>query len=273
MRCVVLMLALLATVDVQALDEKNDSPKAPKSGVLYGVKETDSLVYKCNRVAKYKIECDFNASMVRKADAHILQKMREKAIDNHRAGRSPGKDECAEASRIEEMIRGDAQAPNGARFQDLSEIERRDLTEMMTAVAEYCTENSESAAENAVDKYLSTKERACSVSADHFSKTFLFTPLGNGGGYWMVSSDEYGECRILDWSRFVLAEDKLGSELEIWNYIRQKTVTNKKGSSGAHGPACSDLDEAEYLYDWRSQTHALGCDYIEFKVFSKGFNR
>ena len=32
------------------------------------------------------------------------------------------------------------------------------------------------------------------------------------------------------------------------------------------GASCKGLDEAEYLYDWRSKEHSLSCDYIEFTV-------
>ena len=75
-----------------------------------------------------------------------------------------------------------------------------------------------------------------------------------------------GACGIVQLSRFE-PERLKSSSGEFWKYIAKKSVTNKQGlfMRGFGGDVmCKDLDENEYIYDYKSKTHALGCDYIEF---------
>jgi hypothetical protein len=53
-----------------------------------------------------------------------------------------------------------------------------------------------------------------------------------------------------------------GGTYRFWQYTARKAVTNPKGT--AFGIACKDLDEREYLYDWKGEERSVGCDYIEF---------
>jgi hypothetical protein len=66
-------------------------------------------------------------------------------------------------------------------------------------------------------------------------------------------------------SRFE-AEAEASSNFKLWKFVSQKAVTNPEATyfPGSPGIKCKELDQAKYVWDWRSKEHPLRCDYIEF---------
>jgi hypothetical protein len=75
-----------------------------------------------------------------------------------------------------------------------------------------------------------------------------------------VSDAPTGPCGVVNVSRF---EKDASTKYSFWVYHSKKVVTNPKGEV-MPGFACSALDQAEYLFDWRSKEFFMGCAYIEF---------
>ena len=73
-----------------------------------------------------------------------------------------------------------------------------------------------------------------------------------------------GPCGIVQLSRF--EKDPDDDSRFFWLYFSKKAVTNPRGKL-LLGMQCSDLDETEYKYDWRSREIYAQCDYIKFGLF------
>ncbi len=101
------------------------------------------------------------------------------------------------------------------------------------------------------------RRRTCLVYQNKFSQRF--TRAGTGD-VWVVSAKPEGECGVVNVSRWT---PEIASGIKFWRYHARKVVTNKSATIGL-GMTCGDLDEAEYLYDWRSTEKQVSCDYFKF---------
>lgn len=73
---------------------------------------------------------------------------------------------------------------------------------------------------------------------------------------------------LVQLSRFTPERSDVGN-YTFWKYTAKKAVTNPQAIAFpgvGKNVLCKELDEAEYLYDWRSKQQPLQCDYIEFSV-------
>ena len=48
----------------------------------------------------------------------------------------------------------------------------------------------------------------------------------------------------------------------LWEFTTKKIVTNKDNKDGLI--ACSELDESEQLYSWKSEPKPFECKYLDF---------
>ena len=97
----------------------------------------------------------------------------------------------------------------------------------------------------------------CAVNSHRFTQRFKRV---DGAGPWVVMDQPNGPCGVINVSRF---ERPTGSTFPVWNYRAKKVVTNPGGELMPRF-SCSDLDEREFVYDWRSEEKFLNCNYIKF---------
>jgi hypothetical protein len=78
---------------------------------------------------------------------------------------------------------------------------------------------------------------------------------------WVAESTPQGVCGAVDLSRF---EPEKSGNLVFWKFATRKAISNPNASF--LGLQCKDLEQSEYLWDWRSVQNGISCDFVEFSV-------
>ena len=99
--------------------------------------------------------------------------------------------------------------------------------------------------------------RTCIASSRLGVHTERFQRVGRST--WVATDTLKGPCGVVNVGRF---EKESEVKFKHWRYYDKNVVTNPAGK--VLGFSCSELDQNEYLYDWRSKEWPLGCDYLEF---------
>lgn len=238
----------------------------PTTGILRNTIEASSLTYDCKLTESLILECEFvqvalrNLKSQSEADIQYKKKVNEK-IDWKK---EVNPKDCFAVSEYLESIVGTKPATEEQLrlIKMMSNTEKQDLTLLFKAYTKVCkTKNAEDL--HAVQKlYLDKEVRSCNISTNKFSQSFQLVSDGDKSKVWVVRGEPFGECGLVQLSRFVPAHSKTG-EINFWNYVAKKIVTNKNGKT-EWGISCKDFDENEYEYAWQSKVWTKGCDYIEF---------
>lgn len=237
--------------------------EAPSSGIVYNKKETNSLVYFCEKGRDNSIDCEFTQTRVRKeAKAEDLKARLDEARKAFSTSNELTPESCKEQKDFVEVL----QAPNKEQqdyLKNISDMEKKDVLKIMDAITTACNSKTEESYLNVVRVGFDKDTRTCVVSSNTYKQSFrLVLDHISGARSWVAKGDPSGACGIVQLSRFE-PEKLKDSKLIFWKYIAKKAVTNRQGLF-MPGMACKDLDEDEHIFDWRSKEHVLGCDYIKF---------
>jgi len=238
--------------------------EAPSTGLLYNTKETHSLVYRCQQNRDDSLDCDFIQTAVRKnAKPEDLNSKLNQARKEFRGGAKITAEECKMFKDLVDIIEGRKKAPKEEGFRDITDMQKRDLLKTGKGMMDFCKSRTEENFLNIIRLGHEKDTRTCQVSANTFKQTFRFVQDNlSGTGAWVVQGTPEGPCGIVQVSRFE-PERLKDLKLVFWKYVARKAVTNPQGMFFP-GASCKGFDESEYIYDWRSKEHSLGCDYVEF---------
>lgn len=239
----------------------------PTSGIVYNTKETNSLVYFCEKNRDNTLDCDFTQTRVRKkAKAEDLKTRLDQARTGFPTSKELTTESCKSQKDFFEILQGQKKAPKKETedyLKNISELEKKDLLRIVAAMESACKLKTEESYLNVVRVGYEKDARTCVVSSHTYKQSFrLVLDHLSGARAWVAKGEPSGACGIVQLSRFE-PERLKDSKLVFWKHVAKKAVTNKQGLF-MPGAMCKDLDEDEYIFDWKSKEHALGCDYIEF---------
>jgi len=245
------------------------SDVVPSSGIVYNTKETSSLVYNCVNNRDNSLDCDFTQTSVRKkAKPQDLEARLNQGREAFSTSKELTPEICKEQKDYVEILYGRKKAHNKVLqgfVRNISDLEKKDTLKILNAATTACDSKNEENYLNVIRIGHDKDTRTCKVSSLTYKQSFrLVLDTVSGARSWVAKGDPSGACGIVQLSRFE-PESLKDSKYVFWKYIAQKAVTNRKGLL-TPGMACKDLDEDEYVYDWRHKEHALGCDYINFSV-------
>lgn len=241
--------------------------EAPSSGIVYNTKEANFLVYFCEKSRDNSLDCEFTQTRLRKeAKPEELKARLDAARKAFPTSKELTPESCKEQKDFVELLQGRKKAPNKEQqdyLKNISDLEKNDVLKIMDAITAACNSKSEESYLNVVRIGFNKDIRTCVLSSNTYKQSFrlVLDPV-SGARSWVTKGDPSGPCGIVQLSRFV-PEKLKDSKLTSWKYIAKKAVTNRQGLL-MPGMACTDLDEDEYIFDWRSKEHAPGCDYIKF---------
>lgn len=264
------VLVTIAILGVYSESSALSAEEMPTSGMVYNTKEASSITYSCRNGGIDTLECQITQTSVRKkASMADLEKHVSKAVDQFRKEGKAGLDNevCGQMGEMLEILDGRRKPPAGMeKLQVMSPTEKQDTREAIVALRGVCLKPSAANIRTLVSVSLQKDSRTCKVGSHSFDQTFVrVSDYSSNKQKWVVKTAPHGPCGIVNLSRFERAENNVAG-LEFWNYVAKKIVTNPEGTILGLG-SCSELDESEYLYDWKSSERFLGCDYIEFSVF------
>ncbi len=241
--------------------------ETPSSGIVYNTKEIHSLVYFCEKSQDNFLDCEFTQTRVRKkAKAEDLKSRLDEARKEFRTSKELTPEMCKQQKDFIEILQGRKKAPNKEQqdfVKNISDMEKKDVLKIMSAITTACDSRTEENYLNVVRVGYDKDARTCVVNSHAYKQSFrLVLDHVSGARSWVAKGEPSGACGIVQLSRFE-PERLKDSKFVFWKYVAKKSVTNRQGLF-MPGMSCKDLDEDEYIYDWRSKEHALGCDYIEF---------
>jgi hypothetical protein len=237
----------------------------PTMGLLYNTSETHSLRYDCDLDGAH-LECSFVQMTVRrKANPEDLAEALQKARSEFTTFQRDLPNQCKGVDAMyDAIVLG--RAPPGTDMKKFAEGtagmapgQKADMAKMIGSWRDVCRTPTEAKFIEFVRGNHERDTRTCKVSANAYTQRFRRV---NGTGPWVVVDKPSGVCGIVNVSRFE-ADRSVGSGLSFWRYHAKKVITNPSGKLPLFGP-CDQLDEREYIYDWRSKEAFLGCDYINF---------
>lgn len=261
----------------------------PTTGLLYGTKETDSIVHFCKKLEDGTLECQLTQTRVSKKAKKLsyeeLRARAEKEFDDVKKDISEDK-ACGSFGLFVKALEGEISLEEAAEegmksgvitdkqafikgMEDFSDRQKQANLNSTKTLVSFCKNPT---LDNYVEVISAGNERdasTCKVGPNTYEQRFKYVQdYSSGAGAWVVISEPTGPCGIINLSRFEKEVSKLGdSEFTHWNYVAKKAVTNPKGEVMGPEFSCSDLDEEEYPYSWKSKEHYLGCEIIEFSPF------
>jgi hypothetical protein len=240
--------------------------EAPTTGLLYNTKETHSMVFRCQINSKNILDCEFTQTAVRKkGKPEDLDASLKQASEEFKGGVKVSTEECKLYGDLVDILEGRKKPPKEQGLSEITDIEKADLLKSTKAMRKFCTSKNEKDFLNVVRISHEKNLRTCKVSSNTFKQSFKMVQDNlSGTGSWVAKGEADGPCGIVQLSRFE-PEKLKDTSLVFWKYIARKAVTNPNGEFFP-GASCKNLDESEYIYDWRSKEHSLGCDYIEFSA-------
>lgn len=272
------MFLIFSTLSSQAFA----GDEYPTTGIVYNTKEDSSIIYDCTKVQNGTLECEFVQTAVRKKTkaADLKKKLEEarKELPNALKELSSEKS-CDWMSASLAVLEGKntaekaaADAPPGVisnrtqfikAMKEMPQSKKQELIASLSPLDEFCKTKTEESYLKVI-KFEHDKEmRTCAVSSNPFKQIFKWVEDYSGKGAWVVNANPEGPCGIVQLTKF--EADHTNSKLIFWRYIAKKAITNPKGELMLPGLSCGDLDQNEYLYDWKNdRDNKLGCEYIEF---------
>jgi hypothetical protein len=157
------------------------------------------------------------------------------------------------ASNKEEFVEG---------WKNITAEKRADMLPQVKALSAFCKAKTEESFLDIIKLEHVKDMHTCLVSANTFKQTFRKVDDYSGSTAWVVDAQPSGSCGVVQLDRF---EPEISSGITFWRYIARKAVTNPKGTLAIPNMTCSDLDQGEYLYDWRiGDDRKLNCTFIRF---------
>lgn len=256
-------------------------PPYPMSGRVYNTVENGWLTYECTPPERGLLTCSFVQTSFRQqlkpdeAAERLTEETKDLAASlakNYKTTTagiydSPQwKELCALVEKIPAILDGKAPAhtpPEVLRnFNRSSAVQNKDTRTWAIAMGQSCAARNLDGMKRAIAQLLDQSERTCIVGTNPFTQTFKAQYAGNTFQAWIVSeSTPQGDCGVINVSRLTPEITKAGEEPYFWRYYARKVITNPNADIVLM--KCSDLDENEYLYDWREQSIPLQCDYIK----------
>jgi hypothetical protein len=237
---------------------------APDVGLLFNTKSPHSLTYRCEKKQDGSLDCEFTQILVRRKTApEKLDAMLKRAREEFGDFKKEMKTQCSVVPELVEILEG-RKKPKELR-RPLTATQKNVFTKTVRAMQSLCKsptmENFLALTRLDHDKDM----RTCTVAANSYRQTFRQIPDGTSPvPAWVVAQDRPdGPCGFVNLSRFE-ADKQEGISYPFWKYTARRAVTNPNGVF--LGTSCKGFDEDEYLYDWRSEEHSIGCDYIQFSV-------
>jgi hypothetical protein len=235
----------------------------PLTGIAYNTKELSAVIYECAEATSDRMTCKFTQLAVRRAATQAELKKKLAELDKNLREDKPTAKTCAEMQKYLDILEGKIPPETPLTFRD-----PRDREQAMTAAKAYrhaCSGDLEPM-RNVLRADYELETRTCRVSANIFEQTFKrVMDTANGKFSWVVDSSPQGDCGIVQLSRF---EPVKMEKFTVWNYVARKAITNPEGQTGLIPFKCSNLDEATYVYSWRSDEAPswADCAKIEFSV-------
>ncbi len=256
-------------------------PPYPTIGQVHNTVENGWLTYECTPPEHGLLTCSFVQTSIRQALSEIEAAKRLAEETNDLAGSlakdykttptriydSPQwKELCNMASQMAAILEGDPPAdtpPEALRnFIHSSAVQKKDMRAWAEAISQSCTTRTLEGVSNSIALSLGSEQRTCVIGTNPFTQTFKAQYSGDRFQAWMVAdSTPVGDCGVINVSRLVPEITTPGEKPYFWQYYARKVVTNPTADIVLM--KCSDLDEREYLYDWRQQSIPLQCDYIK----------
>ena len=239
----------------------------PTTGIVYNTKETHSLTYRCSLTKLEQLSCEFTQTAVRhKKNKEDLETETKELIAEFRTkGRDLiGEEFCANTPMMLDVLEGRMDPPAGKdALLNTPPQQKQDILQIVRSIFLFCKEPTEDNARAVFEAGFSKDARTCLVSANSFEQTFIrVEDYSPGPARWVAQSSPEGTCGIVSLNRFEpVAGGAVG--FVFWNFVYKKSITNPTGTIMGLG-SCSELDENEYLYEWKNQEKYMGCDYIEF---------
>lgn len=278
-------LILLFLLSMQSICSAYAADEFPTNGLLYNTKETSSLVYSCEKMSDGFLECEFTQTSVRKKlKAKDLDKKLKEAEEQF-PGALKDLTSDKECESMQNML---GAFEDGRTLEEIAETsdfisdkeqfiksmgempaaQKKDMKSTLQAINEFCETKSKESYLKFIRLGLDKEMSTCLIGPNTYKQKFRFVEdYASGIGAWVVDGNPEGPCGIVQLSRFEPEKTELGdSTITFWKYIAKKAITNPKGTLMGLG-SCSELDEDEYMYDWRSKEHHMNCDYIEFSPF------
>ena len=236
----------------------------PTTGLVYNTREWHSIRFNCRLTGEPwdVVTCDMAQVAIRKqADASGLKEKIDKALEELRTGKPMSQEECNGYSKFVAALSGaTTDLPEELKLE-LSKKwpaeQKQDLVKLITAMLNYCRSPSAATMTEFARTQHEQETRTCLVSTNIFTQTFKRLA---GSNSWISNDGPSGPCGTVVIARL---QTEPGS-VALWNYITRKTITNPDGKLSPLGGSCSQLDQTEYVYDWRSEDKLAKCDYIKF---------
>jgi len=243
----------------------------PTSGALAGKADRDFMEYQCGLAQSGILECKFTQLSIRKsAKPKDLAEQKAKLPEiekEFREGKGLKKSDCKTFRTMEEAIRSGKLPPSAdkdkyAKFvANASPQEKQDMLDGLRSLVKVCESPNRENILRMIETQHDKKSRTCAVSANNFKAEFQSVD----GKVWVQTTKPHGPCGVVTISSF--EKETTSFNISFWNYKTRKVVTNKKADLVGNLMKCSDLDETEYTYGWKSETFFKGCDYVKHSVF------
>ena len=246
--------------------------EAPTYGRLDSTREAASIFYGCQQKRDKFLDCELNLIIVsKKAKPEDLSTRLNQAREAFRSdGVEWSAEYCQWFTDFVDILEGRKTPPKGydsnaiaeaqKKLRETAESEKKDLLNWEKANVQFCKSKTEDNWLNLVRLEYENDSRSCIVSARTFIDRFRYM-RDSGVGVWVTESSPQGPCGIVQLARF---EPELRGNFVFWKYVVRATVTNPQGAT-LDGKSCKQEELGEYLYDWRTKAHSLGCEYIDFQ--------
>ncbi len=227
-------------------------PNYPVTTLLHSTNdEIHGLNVECEQISSgsnFKIGCKFAQTM-------ISAKQNKDSIDNEI-------NEMANSAEVTfiEFANGVCSQTKSAQKNDLS----NDELKVLQKSKELCNVSTEEdAKEKAVSllRYIKTEEsKICVVKTGYqWQESFTYKSTNDGLGYWVSEPTPSGTCGIMNISTL---KQNPGYDF-LWLYESQRIITNKEAKY-SDSVSCSMFDERKVTFSWKSKSHILKCEKIEF---------
>ncbi|MFG3592265.1 hypothetical protein [Bradyrhizobium sp. RDI18] len=191
-----------------------------------------------------------------------LKEKIEKAVAQLRTEKPMSQEECNNLSKLGAAFSGastDLPEEGKIKISKMPVEQRQDMVKVFTALLNHCRSPSAATMTEVVRITHEQETRTCRVSANPFTQTFKRVA---GSNNWTSNDGPNGPCGTVVISRLQKDDPKYS----LWSYVTRKTITNPNGELPLIG-SCSQLDQTEYVYDWRSEDKFTKCDYVKFGLF------
>lgn len=233
----------------------------PMSGLVFSTTEWSSLQYECSLQGDGQIFCSMaQASVSRTFDGRSLKEQIAKGLTSLKTDKPMKPEECDGLDKMVAMVKSPQSAPERAakEIMAMDPMQKNDILKSLSAAVEFCRAPSAETMTKLVSVNFEKDSRTCNVSAHQF--TMVFKKVDDNA--WASNVGPSGPCGVVTIARL---EREPGEKL-FWNYVQRKVVTNPNATAiGAM--KCSELDEQEYRYSWRSREIYAKCDYVKLGLF------